>query len=288
MKNVRLGIGLLFALSALPLAASSADARLLYFTVNTGSPPTLLFSIDAATQQIERLGPIPDTLLPGLAPSADTNVLYAADRNNQELLKINVARFPADGSVTTVGSFGRDIRELAYDALTDTLYGFDFGSEELYIIDSATGAAAPTPIGNVGLRLRGLTFDPTTRTLYGMSAFTDDGELLVIDQDTAAPSVVAFFEPGLNQISGIHSQYGSPMFGIGRDSAPNFYTIDEGTGVATAVTPMVLAGQRRARDLAAPLLPGRMAPAAGRLGLFGVALVLLCWASHRLRRNVGS
>ncbi len=285
MAKKIVGIVILAALGALGLGPTAAVAFTLYFTVNDGTnPPTLLFKINTATLVTENLGPIPGTLIPGLAPSSDRDVLYAADRNNQELLRINVSTFPAPGSVQTVGSFGRDIRELAYDAGTNTLYGFDFGNERLYIVNTATGAAT-TDIGSIGLRLRAMTFNQVTRTLYGVASFPDGGELYRIDPNTAALTLVNTGQPGLDQISGIHvvgSTAATTMFAIGRDSASNFYTIDQATGVATALTPVSFAGGRKARDLAAPLdeLP---APALGRWGLILSFLLLAGFALRRLR-----
>jgi len=279
---------LVVGLTVLGLSPTGAAAFTLYFTVNDGTnPPTRLFKIDTVTLATEALGPIPGSLVPGLAPSPYPNVLFAADRNHQRLLKIDVSTFPQPGSVENVGNFGRDIRELAYDATTGTLYGFDFNSEELYIINKTTGAAA-TLVGSIGMRLRAMTFDQLTRTLYGVVSFPEGGGLYTIDPHTAALTPVDTSEPGLDQISGIHVVVGHPMvrimFAIGRDGAANLYTINPATGVETALTPIVLGGQQKVRDLAA-LLDNLQAPVPvmGKRGLVLSLLLLMGFALRRLR-----
>jgi len=239
------------------LKPCGASAAILYFTANDSTPPTTLYSIDTVTYTITPLGSLAGRLIPGLSPSPYPNILYAVDSNHTRLLTIDVSTFPAPGSARVIGSLNRNIRELAYDALTDTLYGFNFSNYRLMIIDQITGNATTT-VGNIGLRLRGMTFNQASRTLYGITADTgsDDSELYTIDLSTAAPTLVASGEPDRYQISGIHvlhtSLSNNPMYAIGRDSAAFLFSINQSTAVETELTSISLPEGIVPRDLAAP------------------------------------
>ena len=240
------------------LKPCGASAATLYFTANDNTPPTSLYSIDTVTNTITPLGSLAEMLIPGLSPSPYPNILYAVDRNGGRFLTIDVSTFPAAGSIQVIGNLNRDIRELAYDALTDTLYGFNFANNRLVIIDQTNGNAIST-VGNIGLRLRGMTFNQASRTLYGITAETGgyDVELYIIDLSTAAPALLASGEPDRYQISGIHALHTTgtsydPMYAIGRDSAAFLFSINQATAVETELTGISLPGEIVPRDLAAP------------------------------------
>ena len=238
---------------------SRTTAATLFFTVNDSVPPTSLYSIDTETYVYTLLGSMENRLIPGLSPSPFPNVLYAVDRNLGEFLTIDVSTFPDAGSVQVIGSLDRDIQELAYDASTDTLYGFNFSTNRLTILDRNTGAFVSN-VGSIGFRLRGITFNQATGTLYGLAAaqFGNSPDLYVIDPSTANATKVNDGFPGLDQISGIHAlntgTADDPMYAVGRaPSAASFFSIDQATAVATVLTGLSLPGEESARDLAAPL-----------------------------------
>jgi hypothetical protein len=266
------------------LKPCGASAAILYFTANDSSPPTSLYSIDTETPNaITLLGSIDGRLIPGLSPSPDYDILYAVDRNNGVLLTIDVSSgasgFPAAGSVQEIGPLYRDIRELAYDALNDTLYGFNFANNRLMTINQATGEAITPPEGNVGLRLRGMTFDQVTGTLYGITADVPgiDSELYTITT-TAVATVVNDGEPDRNQISGIFALPTGPtstMYAIGRDDAAFLFSIDHlFTAAEIELTGISLPGEIVARDLAAPFLRPTPIPTLSQWGMIVLSLLL--------------
>jgi DNA-binding beta-propeller fold protein YncE len=83
----------------------------------------------------------------GLAFDANTGTLYGVSYpGDAELYEIDTTT----GVGTTIGVIGSGLRmeSLAFDPITDTLYGVETTADTLYWIDAATGAG--TPVGPSG------------------------------------------------------------------------------------------------------------------------------------------
>ena len=278
-------LALVIGTGLMPCVTSAAT---LYFTADDGnSPPTYLYSIDTNTHAITLLGSI-DGLIPGMSPSPNFNVLYAVDRYNANFLTIDVSTFPAAGSVQVIGSLDRDIRELAYDASNNILYGFNFTTNRLVILDQSNGHFSSN-VGDIGFRLRAMTFDQATETLYGISADNgvDEADLYTINTTNASATLVNPGEPNRDQISGIFALSTGPsastMYAIGRDDAAYFFRINQTTAVETELRSLPpLANGTVARDLSAPFVEQTAAiPTLSEWGmmalilLFGISAVLV-------------
>lgn len=79
-----------------------------------------------------------------------------------------------------------DVRALAYDPNTNTLYGADTVTGLLLRIDRNTGGSSA--IGPISSVVAGLAFDPNTNTLYGTDLISDI--LVKIDTQTAKTTLV--------------------------------------------------------------------------------------------------
>ena len=64
------------------------------------------------------------------------------------------------GAATSVGALGfSDVRGLAFDPISDTLYGVtSFGTDQLLTINTETGAASAVGPTNITSNIRGLAF----------------------------------------------------------------------------------------------------------------------------------
>ena len=96
-----------------------------------------------------------------LAADPLADLLYAVDINHSD----NLVSITPSGTITTIGSVGTAIADLAYDAADDILYGIG-SSGILYTINRSTGAA--TSIGSTGQTGSelGLGYDANNGTLY--------------------------------------------------------------------------------------------------------------------------
>ena len=139
---------------------------------------------------------------------------------------------PMTGTATTVSGLGlggfQNVEGLTFDPNTNTLYGTNADTDQLIVIDQATGVA--TAVGLPGFsNVQGLAFDPNTNTLYGTNG--DIGRLITIDPTTGAESVGVLnlgvddlaFDPNTNTLYGTNTNTGRLLI------------IDPTTGTDTAV-----------------------------------------------------
>jgi len=146
---------------------------------------------------------------------------------------------PATGAGTVVGEIGSgqnfSTAGLAYDPLTDTLFG-NVG-RQLLSINPATGVG--TSLGfiefNTGfsLQLDSLAFDVTTNTLLGFD--TNTNNLLTIDLRSAplAPLATQIGPTGFGNIRGLTFDPSGTLFGVHLGN--ELITINPATGAGTSV-----------------------------------------------------
>jgi hypothetical protein len=140
------------------------------------------------------------------------------------------------GSLTTIGSAGVLLFDLAYDATTSTMYALanpdmDFANFDLYTVNLTTGAASS--VGNVGSDYLGLACSP------GGVLYTYNGWIHTINKSTGATTAVGntfigttgYNYPNLEFDITNNVLYLSGAF----DSGNNLYTVNISTGEATLV-----------------------------------------------------
>ena len=147
-----------------------------------------------------------------------------------------IALDPLTGSGVPIGFTGNhDIRGLALDPATNTLYAADCKGNQLMIVNLTTGQALP--VGKFGFTdVNGLAFDPVTGTLYGADGTTDN--LITIDTATGAGTIVGPL--GLSGFVNVTGLAFDPDAGVlfGSNVTSNqLVTIDTATGNATVVGP---------------------------------------------------
>ncbi|MEY2427435.1 MAG: hypothetical protein QOJ40_320 [Verrucomicrobiota bacterium] len=126
-----------------------------------------------------------------------------------------------------------------------TLYGSTSagGPGELWILDPATGA----PIQDVGplndassvnYAVTGLAFNPLDGVLYGSTGGRTGTKLLTINPLNGLVTVVGSYGVGTgNTMTDLAFDPSGNLFGIGSSGGPTLYSINIGTGQATAVGP---------------------------------------------------
>jgi hypothetical protein len=154
----------------------------------------------------------------------------------------------ATGAMTDIGptGFGTQMRAIAYDAMTDTLFGtaIDGHGTDLFAIDRNTGAAsAIRPITGLGspTYVMGITVDPYTGLMYGIEIATSS--LIAIDKTTGAAGVIGplgyttLYSQGLGFDAATGALY---LASIAVDTvshldSQNMYTVDLYTGHANLI-----------------------------------------------------
>lgn len=172
----------------------------------------------------------------GSFATASSTPLYLVRENgstqNDELLLFN------GGVLTTVGAIGfGDVRGLAYDATTNTLYGVSRRADRLLTIDLSSGAG--TPVSGAALLPAGsntaeATFDSSgSMFLLGhTSTLCCLDTLYTADKSTGVATSVGAL--GVGTLTGLALQASTgKLFGTGFGG--DFYQIDPGTGAATAL-----------------------------------------------------
>ena len=156
-------------------------------------------------------------------------IVYGVDPVRDMLMEID----ENTGAATDIGPLGFDeVRDIAYDSNSNTLYGTDFDSKNLISINRSTGAG--TAIGNKGLGdtiVVGLGYDTSTDTLYGATAGDD---LVSIDTTNGEPTVVGPI--GFTTVRGLAYDPESDTL-YGSDNATDqLLVIDRQSGAGTAVS----------------------------------------------------
>jgi hypothetical protein len=228
---------LIFALAICCLATKTMQAQTAYAIDATYEANTLNAFDLSTTSVITTFGtPVPvDYYVTGGAWANDTWYISYIDFETFEsyLGSINVTT----GSLTTIGSAGVFLFDLAYDATTSTMYALgntdqDFSNFDLYTINLTTGAGSF--VGNVGYDYTGLACSPAG-TLY-----TYNGWIHTINKSNGTTSTVGNAELGYAAGSNFPNLefditnnvlYLSGAF----DSGNNLYTVNTSTGLATLV-----------------------------------------------------
>ncbi len=133
------------------------------------------------------------------------------------------------GVATLVGPVNGppDVSGLGFDPNTDTLYGIDESSGQLYHIDFNTGAAAAVGSPS-GPGVGGIDFDPSGNVLYGVDDSAPTGTRLVkINTATGARTVVGTLGSGITDCDGLAYSPDETLL----------YTVDQTTGQALQVNP---------------------------------------------------
>jgi len=187
-------------------------------------------------RRYERVIPIA-LLVAGLAAGEALAIqLYGSeDQAGDNIHQMNVQT----GAATLIGPALQNLSfsGLAYDSLNQVLYvsdvfnaasGEDFG---LGTVDLATGNVTYVGDHVTTLNVHGLAYDSANDVLYG--ADTDNGgELVTVDRATGLATGVGPFG-STDSIRGLaYDPVGDVLYGIDR---VNLYTIDRGSGAATAV-----------------------------------------------------
>ncbi|NOX97758.1 MAG: hypothetical protein GXO98_06860 [Nitrospirae bacterium] len=222
----------------------SAPARAAYMFASdvvydevTDNPTSYLKSIgsNGAASDIGQIGASGSVLIQGLSESPYPGKVYGAQTEGQkELWKIDVTT----GGGEIVGSFGSDIKELAYDPVHDILYGTDF--ERLYTINQSTGAAVPKakrfdedlPTGTDIDLVWALAYDTVTGGVYGVDDWSNN--LFRADTSTGAATLIGYVSTGPDTIAlrdGVtdiaFDRQTGVLYGIEKEKDPNyFFTID--------------------------------------------------------------
>jgi DNA-binding beta-propeller fold protein YncE len=157
----------------------------------------------------------------------------------------------ATGAITDVGptGFGSQMRSIAYDARTDTLFGtaIDGHGTDVFTIDRNTGtASAVHPITGLGspAYVMGLAVEPYTGLMYGIEIATS--ALVAIDKTTGAASVIGplghttRYSQGLAFDAATGELYLSSIAidAVNHAYSQNMYTIDIYTGHANFIGPI--------------------------------------------------
>lgn len=143
------------------------------------------------------------------------------------------------GVLSTVGSIGfGDVRGLAYDATTDSLFGVSRTSDRLIRIDTTTGAGTAVSSNNyispTGSNTAEMSFD-ASGNLYGMGhtgSFTVVDTLFSVNTTTGvAASIGSLGIPGVG-LAGLGFDYASGTL-YGTTFQGQLYSVNTGTGAAT-------------------------------------------------------
>lgn len=159
------------------------------------------------------------------------SLLWGADNGTYQDNIITID--PLTGVTATVGPVSfTNIRGLAYDPSSDTLYGVDSG--QLITIDQATGAGSV--VGAMGYHgFEGLTYDSSSNVLYGVTATSFTNSLFTIDRTTGAASLIGPI--GEQYVSGLaYDSWNDTLYGINIFySSSELIAIDRTTGLGTVV-----------------------------------------------------
>lgn len=124
------------------------------------------------------------------------------------------------------------LRGLAFDPLTQTLYGYNQG--RLYSVNQSTGLA--TQIGSVSaVNIAGIDFDPDTSTLYGIDNAAGAPSLVRIDTATGVVTSIGALGAGATQCPALAFDTSDGMlYTVDRPTA-QLLRIDPATGAAVVV-----------------------------------------------------
>ena len=137
------------------------------------------------------------------------------------------------GVATGIGFTGAtDINALAFNPTSQMLYGLSSHQSQLYVIDTATGAATalPMPVTTTGANIEGLAFDHFLQppVLYAVDEF--DGTVYTIDVNTGEGTVAGVTQTGFESI-----EFSSDGTMFAAHNLSKLYTIDRDSSYAATV-----------------------------------------------------
>lgn len=192
---------------------SCCDADVVYAAATSSDEIRQLVRIDESTGTGVGVGTINNAAVVGLAFDINTETLYGVDLSDS-LVTLNTST----GAKTTIGSLGIDfpnVASLAFDPISNTLFGTDIGSDDLVTINTSTGDA--TLVGDLGFNIvSGLAFHPTAGpngVLYGIDA--DSDQLLTINTSDGSGTSVGSLDEEITSL-GFHSP-SSTLYGTTSD-----------------------------------------------------------------------
>jgi hypothetical protein len=194
MRRIVLFLLVLPLVIALSTSAAWAGATGIYYAIDDST--NSLYTIDPNTFALNLIGALGVAGDFGdLAYNPNSGIAYwAAGRGNDSLYTINLNT----GAATLVGSHGiDDLFALAYDTVTNTLYG-DSTNGNFYSINPNTGAS--TFIGSNGIYPGGLTFNPDTGQLV-LAMAGGNGSFYSIDPNTGMATLLG--SPGFLNDNGV-------------------------------------------------------------------------------------
>jgi len=208
---------------------SVADASVLY---GAGYSTKTLYRLSQTTAAATPIGVMPQLRDLGSDTRPDSFRLWGTAFSRQ-LYRLN----PATGMGTLVGTFvlptsTDEIRTLAFDTVSEKLYGTSDVDSNLYEINPNT--AALTLIGHVGLSQLGGMGADAAGNLYGIKE--DTGGIYLIDELTATPTLVSTVPVTYMSDLAFRPEDGA-LFGITHvgpvETYRSLYTIDLPTGNVT-------------------------------------------------------
>lgn len=198
-----------------------------------GASGSELYRIDPATGGALLIGDIGFSNVTGMALLNDGRLIGTGQSNEDALFEIN----PLTGQGTLIGLLDQRLPDLAYDPLTDTLYGHG-NDDQLYIVNPNTAALTNVGPTNDGGSGRGLAVDPNTGTIFA----TPGSQLLTLDPNTGNGTLVPGSDQNIpNRINAMAFDRDSGvLFGsLNSGNSRSLVTIDPVSGATTNLGPTV-------------------------------------------------
>lgn len=172
------------------LAADPGTGRL--WGVGGNLSTQFLYSVNTSTAVITTITATGTDNPNGLAFRPASQTLFFTDNLSNALYSYDVSTDGAPSGVNFIGTISggfADVEGLAYDPLTDTLFGLAASHSTIVVINQSTAAATQLPGINLpAATWRGLTFDTQQRLLYASHV---GSSLYTIDPDTGAHTLIA-------------------------------------------------------------------------------------------------
>jgi len=242
-----------------------------------------LLSIDETTGAATVLSTLDITAgIAGMTLDPTAQVLYGFDTGDLDVISIN----PLTGDVTVVADLSFEMRALAFDQSTNTLYGVDsVVGQKLYTIDTGSGTAIAGPvIDTVNGGIQGVTFD-ASGNLFATDVIAD--ELLEINTSDGtttelvdlAPDFARMFSLAFDQSTGSLFGVNSP---VGVDELVRFDPA--GPAFTDGILVGTITGSTQIVSLAdAPLLT--VVPEPSAFALLSTGLLGICGYGWRRKRK---
>jgi hypothetical protein len=221
---IALFIGATFAGSA------SADESLFAVQYSVATP---LYEVDQTNGSIAAVGPVDLDNIGDLTSDPATGRVWGMKIDTNQLVTFN----PTTGAAALGPALDStdDMVSIAFDPLTDTLYGntavgFDVSADELFTINPDTGQT--TSVGLIGFdAVYGLAFDQNGQ-LFGT---TNDSELISINTGSGAGNLIDDLPAG--SYFDLASRPSDNTMFVAESFGNDFYTLNTANGDLTTVGP---------------------------------------------------